>query len=496
MTALTVRGTQQSIPLDEGDTTSRPDQSQVNRWLRRVGCGCIERLSDHWPRSHGIIFGIILPLWLLIGLSGAFGYGLSTSEAGPEIAANNDQLASFARARVLSSLISKIATHSPTLCFRVFLETEASDYLTEQISVIVVENQSSEIRLMKALEIETMFLSPSAMPLFPEKSIVNASETLSFLEQCSEQILPRIQALFQSLATDSIGAFDALTFNWNRCNDALTEAFLNVSQSGLNPLSISDTFASDNQNSDGSESQRLFNIYLIEQNLTLNNSPLSEVLQARVNAFGKSIHGASGELACHVNIPAAGKKITERIIVVLVYGDGILCFGGILGSAGYIANAISDHALIRFRLRWLTTPWKASFIWASLYYMWLFFIAVYFQRWQNERVDELVSLMDSYWLAYISTTTVGLGDFFFQPEGLRVSDLATLPLLFLFGFILLAGFVGKFAEAVTSPFKMLGSSIVDKLKETNKFWEDASEEEAPVGPDLINKAAEEASEAT
>jgi hypothetical protein len=327
MTALTVRGTQQSIPLDEGDTTSRPDQSQVNRWLRRVGCGCIERLSDHWPRSHGIIFGIILPLWLLIGLSGAFGYGLSTLEAGPEIAANNDQLASFARARVLSSLISKIATHSPTLCFRVFLETEASDYLTEQISVIVVENQSSEIRLMKALEIETMFLSPSAMPLFPEKSIVNASETLSFLEQCSEQILPRIQALFQSLATDSIGAFDALTFNWNRCNDALTEGFLDVSQSGLDPLSISDTFASDNQNSDGSESQsrifwkawnadqqRLFNIYLIEQNLTLNNSPLSEVLQARVNAFGKSIHGASGELACHVNIPAAGKKITERIM--------------------------------------------------------------------------------------------------------------------------------------------------------------------------------------
>jgi hypothetical protein len=58
----------------------------------------------------------------------------------------------------------------------------------------------------------------------------------------------------------------------------------------------------------------LFNIYLIEQNLTLNNSPLSEVLQARVNAFGKSIHGASGELACHVNIPAAGKKITERIM--------------------------------------------------------------------------------------------------------------------------------------------------------------------------------------
>ena len=76
-----------------------------------------------------------------------------------------------------------------------------------------------------------------------------------------------------------------------------------------------------------------------------------------------------------------------------------------------------------------------------------------------------VSYSDSYWFAYISTTTVGLGDFVLSPDVLLVEDIILWPLSFLFGFVFMAGFVGKLSGVIQGPFRNKGTGLAKRLKQ-------------------------------
>jgi len=75
-----------------------------------------------------------------------------------------------------------------------------------------------------------------------------------------------------------------------------------------------------------------------------------------------------------------------------------------------------------------------------------------------------VSYSDSYWFAYISTTTVGLGDFVLSPDVLLMQDIILWPLSFLFGFVFFAAFVGKLSEQIHAPFRKQGTGLAERLK--------------------------------
>jgi hypothetical protein len=79
------------------------------------------------------------------------------------------------------------------------------------------------------------------------------------------------------------------------------------------------------------------------------------------------------------------------------------------------------------------------------------------------------SFQDGYWFSYISTTTVGLGDIFLEPETIQSRDLVTFPLLFLVGFVYLSSFLGKFAELALHMHEMVGRKrVIDVLLERMK----------------------------
>jgi Ion channel len=159
----------------------------------------------------------------------------------------------------------------------------------------------------------------------------------------------------------------------------------------------------------------------------------------------------------------------------MVYTVGFVCilaFASILVTAGYIVTAIFDDGIRRIRLDYLNAPWIGCLFWSVSYYAWMLVIAGLSTHWQHVKLGEEFDFADGYWFAYISTTTVGLGDVVLQPEVIVGRDLVVFPLIFLIGFVFLSAFIGKIMDAVNVVFggkTTLLETLVAQMDSTNFF---------------------------
>lgn len=141
----------------------------------------------------------------------------------------------------------------------------------------------------------------------------------------------------------------------------------------------------------------------------------------------------------------------------------ILLFAAVLAKAGSIVNAIVEDFLRRSHLTFLTRNWIQIIIWGALYYLWSLLIASYYIHWSLIRLDEEVSYKDAYWFAYITTTTVGLGDYYLEHAVLIGIDLLIWPLLILFGFVLLASFLTALKDTLVAVMPNEEAEFADTL---------------------------------
>jgi hypothetical protein len=155
-----------------------------------------------------------------------------------------------------------------------------------------------------------------------------------------------------------------------------------------------------------------------------------------------------------------------RIMVYTLGFASLLVFGAILARAGQIIAAIFEDALVRFHWTFLTSPWVTCLIFGAFYYIWMLVIAAKTDVWKEYRLGESFSFRDGYWFAYISTTTIGLGDIFLEPEVNLSEDLYVWSLSFLMGFALFSAFLGKLTEVFASRRRRKGfyESMLDRLK--------------------------------
>ena len=164
-----------------------------------------------------------------------------------------------------------------------------------------------------------------------------------------------------------------------------------------------------------------------------------------------------------------------RLLTACLGFVSILAFATVLASSGYILLIIFDDLVIRCKLNLLAKPWIACPFWGLTWVAWMSFIGQYTKGWWSRRADFEVSNQESWWFAYISTTTVGLGDFFLQPEVIFVNDLLTFTLMFLTGFVFLATFLGKLQDLLIDYFPDHGSKLRKRLDKSNFFFNDDDE---------------------
>lgn len=204
---------------------------------------------------------------------------------------------------------------------------------------------------------------------------------------------------------------------------------------------------------------------------------------------------------CFLTKGNAAIETTEGRTLVYTLGFfSILAFGGILIGAGSVVTAIADDASIRLHQRRLANPWVASFLWGALYYVWMIVIAnvsitecqtahcltersqlslslfsKFYVNWTERRLGTIgeVSMRDGYWFAYISTTTIGLGDFILTPGVLRAIDMVSWPFNFLVGFVFFSAFVGKLSQIVLKPMQNNADHLARRLRERGMIYGDA-----------------------
>lgn len=91
--------------------------------------------------------------------------------------------------------------------------------------------------------------------------------------------------------------------------------------------------------------------------------------------------------------------------------------------------------------------------------------------WNADRLGTSdVSFRDGFWFAYISTTTIGLGDFILNPAVLVATDMIFWPFIFLLGFVLFSAFICNLSAVVMKPVHDYTHQLSHRLEKTHMFF--------------------------
>lgn len=168
--------------------------------------------------------------------------------------------------------------------------------------------------------------------------------------------------------------------------------------------------------------------------------------------FSLSVHASVMTTIGYGNV--SPESVGGRTLVFTMGFISMILFGFASTRAAYVITSILDAFLVKMRLRVLSRPWIQLLLWGIFYYVWLLLIAYVYSRWRVERLgeDAAVPFSAAYWFSFISTTTVGFGDYYLEPEVIVGIDCLVFPVIFLLGFSTLASFLTTLSKLVPRVF--------------------------------------------
>jgi len=460
------------------DTYQHASWCALPRWIGQT--------PRNWPRVTSFIFGIVVPLWILIGLAAFFGFLLAGYEDGQEIESNDAILAAQARIR-FADFEEELLLRLPSICMEDYLQSANKTELQFIVTTLATSNATNFTTSEAAGE--------AAQELYLEMK--------THLEACAERYAD-IYELAQTIRDNDSGeAFSSLSFNWNRCwNETLLNRESRVviyPSEEIIAASHPDAQAETYQQEWTTMQKELFQEYL----------PANATDVERVEAFERSVAEATGAGSCRPNLGGTAWFFFTIMTTVgygnqapvtyegraLIYSAGfisLIAFGAVLSTAGYVLSALVDDFVSRFWLsRFMQKPWVGMIVWGIIWLAWSLILATDMYWWWDARLPNFgATPSDSIWFAYISTSTIGLGDFYPQPEMVFASDALKLSLIFLVGFVFLSTFFNKIVEFIQSLLPARENSLEARLKATRFLlcWPKVKglivEEEEDTGPHL------------
>lgn len=153
-----------------------------------------------------------------------------------------------------------------------------------------------------------------------------------------------------------------------------------------------------------------------------------------------------------------------RAMVMTLGFLSIILFGAILSTAGTVTSHLVMDVIHRIKFKALIKKWAMVVVYGILWFVWLWMLAYHFKTWNWFRLGDEIWWKDAYWYSYITTTTVGLGDYHIPSEVLFSGDLVAYSLSYLFGFVLLSAFLTELSELVAENTPDVGKELAKRLK--------------------------------
>jgi len=437
---------------------------------------------ENFPRTHGIVFRIVLPLLLIIITTLFLGKELAKLEKGEEIANNN----ALIRAQhtltgfPTDSLFS--ITDGPTACFNQYLDQKLQRNKTN-------ENKT----ILSGLDIPVV--SPVMDFSDPETTM---NEINSYMQTCKDTANTALQHFIDYKQLELEAATQgSLTFSWIRCWNTTILGDVNPWHPDKAQLSAAVNQSQFYYGSWKHNQTALYYEYLLEKNIT-------DGEYFDKDAFDRSVEDATGEMMCGINV-AASAWFWFVFMTTVGYGNvspatpggrwlvasigwlAVIGWAIVLYIAGRVLGIIIEDLFRRCNCRRLTGNFGSVMIWGMVSTGWIIFIGEYYMYWYNKTEhpdkfrfslfgindefldgsEDVMTYADAYWFAYISLLTVGLGDFSIGTESFFLSDLFSWTMSFLTGFTLLSTFLGQIVDLTNSIFPDSGNHLKERLLNTN-----------------------------
>lgn len=472
----------------EDDTVKATQSSAENEKTGRFRKGCVRRIPERYPRSCACIGGIILPLWLLVFVAFLGGKFLASFEAPQEFETNDAILASRTTFLLtkggLSDMIDKLLK-LPQSCLYDYLKMYKPEGTNTTLYELFMGNSTY-------LDGELNLADLTILAQIPGLS--------AYMEECGFEAEIVINALLEIRNDTSVElASQSLTFNWIRCwNETLfgDRTSLRATDELLAAAAQQDdyyvTVWNDNK-------QRLYDQY-VEDYDGDNFTDFD-----RLDLWQRAIAGATGSDGCGENVAGTawffftvmttigyGNQVIQtgqgRALVACFGFFSILAFGAVSAAASQILIVVFDDFVKRCNLKVLSRPAVSVVLWTLIAFSWTMFFASKSYDWWRDRVpaedQPYASFWDSVWFAYLTTTTIGLGDFYYQPDYIFVADVFWLSLTCLLCFVFFATLIGQIVALFSGIFPDPVGKLRSRVERTN--WTNAEVlEETTVETKLI-----------